>query len=181
MRAKRIWHRILIGSQNSFVKWAKFIIESMFCTLVTITSSCDTQSPVKICSIWTINIYIYMQKIFIQNYDFNWRVRNKLWRLGITWSFPYCSEREKQREMKGICRKWEWDIIMTSWWVRWRPKSPASRLLTHPFVQAQIKENTKGLRHWPLWGEFTGGWWIPRTKGQWCRKCFQLMTSSWRG
>ena len=19
---------------------------------------------------------------------------------------------------------------------------------------------------WPLWGEFTGDWWIPRTKGQ---------------
>ena len=22
-------------------------------------------------------------------------------------------------------------------------------------------------RHWPLWGEFTGNRWIPRTKGQW--------------
>ena len=23
-------------------------------------------------------------------------------------------------------------------------------------IQAQIKENTKATRHWPLWGEFTG-------------------------
>ena len=32
--------------------------------------------------------------------------------------------------------------------------------------QAQIKENIKDLRHWPLCGEFTGGRWIPRTNGQ---------------
>ena len=35
-------------------------------------------------------------------------------------------------------------------------KSPASRLFTQPFIQAQIKENIKAPRHWPLWGEFTG-------------------------
>ena len=35
-------------------------------------------------------------------------------------------------------------------------KSPASRLFTQPFIQAQSKENTKALRHWPLRGEFTG-------------------------
>ena len=27
-------------------------------------------------------------------------------------------------------------------------------LFTQPFIQAQIKENIKALRHWPLWGEF---------------------------
>ena len=32
--------------------------------------------------------------------------------------------------------------------------------------QAQIKENIKAPRHWPLWGEFTGDQWIPRTEGQ---------------
>ena len=37
---------------------------------------------------------------------------------------------------------------------------------TQPFVRAQIKENIKAPRHWPLWGEVTGGQWIPRTKGQ---------------
>ena len=35
-------------------------------------------------------------------------------------------------------------------------KSPASRSFTQPFIQTQIKENTKALRHWPLCGEFTG-------------------------
>ena len=42
---------------------------------------------------------------------------------------------------------------MTSWWVRWRLKSPASRLFTQLFIQAQIKENIKAPRHWPLWGK----------------------------
>ena len=41
-------------------------------------------------------------------------------------------------------------------WARWRLKSPASRLFTQPFIQAQIKENTKAPRHWPLCGEITG-------------------------
>ena len=36
-------------------------------------------------------------------------------------------------------------------------KSPASRLFTQPFIQAQIKENIKAPRHWPLWGESIGG------------------------
>ena len=39
---------------------------------------------------------------------------------------------------------------------RLRLKSPASRLFTQPFIQAQIKENIKAPRHWPLCGEFTG-------------------------
>ena len=45
-------------------------------------------------------------------------------------------------------------------------KSPALKLFIQPFIEAQIKENTKAPRHWPLWGEFTGGRWIPHTKGQ---------------
>ena len=36
-----------------------------------------------------------------------------------------------------------------------------------PLIQAQIKENIKAPLHWPLWGEFTGDRWIPRTKDQW--------------
>ena len=44
---------------------------------------------------------------------------------------------------------------MTSYWVWWRLKSPASRLFTQLFIQAQIKENIKAPRHWPLYGEFT--------------------------
>ena len=57
-------------------------------------------------------------------------------------------------------------ITMTSQWARMRLKSPASRLYTQVFIQAQIEENIKSPRHWPLWGEFTGDRWIPRTKGQ---------------
>ena len=57
-------------------------------------------------------------------------------------------------------------ITMTSQWARWRLKSPASGLFTEPFIQAQIKENIKAPRHWPLCGEFTGDRWIPRTNGQ---------------
>ena len=70
-------------------------------------------------------------------------------------------------------------ITVTSWWARWRLKSPASQLFTQPFIRVQIKENIKAPRHWPLCGEFTGDRWIPRTNGQWHGKCCHLMTSSW--
>ena len=46
-------------------------------------------------------------------------------------------------------------------------------------MQAQIKESINAARLWPLWGEFTGDRWIPRTKGQLRGKYFHLMTSSW--
>ena len=41
-------------------------------------------------------------------------------------------------------------ITLTSWWVRWRLKSPASRMFTQQFILTQIKENIKAPRHWPL-------------------------------
>ena len=34
---------------------------------------------------------------------------------------------------------------------RWGLKSPALRLFTQPFIQAQIIANIKAPRHWPLW------------------------------
>ena len=34
-------------------------------------------------------------------------------------------------------------------------QTPASLLFTQPYIQAQIKENTKAPRHCPLCGEFT--------------------------
>ena len=74
-----------------------------------------------------------------------------------------------------------WPIIIItvmSWWARWRLPSPASRLFTQPFIQAQIKENIKYPRHWPLWGEFIDDRWIALTNGQNCEKGFHLMTSS---
>ena len=72
-----------------------------------------------------------------------------------------------------------WSLItMTSQCAQWCLKSPASPLFAQLFVQAQIKENIKAPRHWPLWGEFSGGRWIPCTKGQLRGICFHLMTSS---
>ena len=58
-------------------------------------------------------------------------------------------------------------------------KPPAPRLFTQPFIQAQIKENTKVPRHWPSCGGFTSDRWTARTKGQESGKRFRLMTSSW--
>ena len=57
-------------------------------------------------------------------------------------------------------------LTVTLKWARWRLKSPASPLFTQPFNQAQIKENIKAPRHWPLCGDFTGDPWSPRTNGQ---------------
>ena len=48
------------------------------------------------------------------------------------------------------------DVLMA----RGSLKSPAARLFTQPFIEAQIKENNKAPRNWSLWGEFI------RTKGQ---------------
>ena len=56
-------------------------------------------------------------------------------------------------------------ITVTSEWTRWRLKSRASPLFTQPFIQAQLKENIKSPRHWPLCGEFTGNRLIPHTNG----------------
>ena len=67
---------------------------------------------------------------------------------------------------------------MTSWWARWRLKSPASPLFTQPRIQAQIKENITAPHHWPLCGDSTCGRWIPHTNGQYRGKCLHLMTSS---
>ena len=79
-------------------------------------------------------------------------------------------------DFSALCSKqhetltWVKGITVTSWWARWRLKSPATRLFTPPFIQ--IKENIKALRHWPLCGEFTGDRWIPLHKGPVTRKMF---------
>ena len=52
---------------------------------------------------------------------------------------------EDDRRCKLQC---QWYITMTSWWARWRLKSPASPLFTQPFNRAQIKENIKA--RWSL-------------------------------
>ena len=68
----------------------------------------------------------------------------------------------------AITSKWLQIITVTSSWARWHLKSPASRLLTQPFIRAQIKGNIKVPRHWPLCVEFTGD----RDKGPVTRKMF---------
>ena len=77
------------------------------------------------------------------------------------------------------------DVIMSAM----RLKSPASRLFTQPFIQAQIKENTKAPRHWSLCGEFTTEFPAQRTSDAenvsiWCRHhgipiCFSYHAQHW--
>ena len=64
------------------------------------------------------------------------------------------------------------DITVTSQWVPWRLKSPASQLFVQPFVQAHINKNIKALRHWSLWGNpsVIGG--FPSHKGRVTQKMF---------
>ena len=38
--------------------------------------------------------------------------------------------------------------------------------LLNRLFRCRSKKNLKAPRHWPLCGEFTGDWWIPRTNGQ---------------
>ena len=54
-----------------------------------------------------------------------------------------------------ICMPVPLHISVTSQWARWRLNA-ASRLFTQLFDQAEIKENFKAPRHWPLWGELPG-------------------------
>ena len=75
------------------------------------------------------------------------------------------------------------EILITLQW-RYNEHNGVSNLQPHLcllkcFFQEQIKVNIKALRHWPLCGEFTSHQWIPRTNGQWHRKCFHLMMSLW--
>ena len=67
---------------------------------------------------------------------------------------------------------------ITSLWVWYHLKSPASQLFAQPFAEAQIEENIKALCHWPLWEKSTSDQWIPLAKGQLKEKCFHWMTSS---
>ena len=92
----------------------------------------------------------------------------------------FCAASHRHRHVYGIATSvLIWNITVTSKWAQWRLKSPISPLFTKPFIQAQIKENIKAPRHWPLYVEFTGDRWIQRTNGQQRRKCFHWMTLSW--
>ena len=41
-----------------------------------------------------------------------------------------------------------------------------SLTIVYSTVYSGADKKIQALRHWPLWGEFTGDRWIPRTKGQ---------------
>ena len=62
-------------------------------------------------------------------------------------------------------------------WVSWHLRSQSTLLSIQELSQANNKENIKC----PLHGEFTADWWIPLTKGQWCRTLIHVMTPSWSG
>ena len=68
------------------------------------------------------------------------------------------------------------DVIMSK--MASQITGPASRLPAQPLVHAEIKENIRAPRYWPLLGEFTGDRWTPCTKGQWRGNFIHLMTSS---
>ena len=82
---------------------------------------------------------VYNTKHFVLNYDTSW----------------FGKSRRKTQPLQW--RHNELDV---------RLKSQACWLFAQPFVQAQIKENIKAPRHWLSWGESSGDWWIPLTKGQ---------------
>ena len=52
------------------------------------------------------------------------------------------------------------------------PNHQHRHCLLKRLYKAQIKENIKAPRYWPLWGEFTGDRWILRTKDQYAENVF---------
>ena len=81
----------------------------------------------------------------------------------------------------GCASGWKFSVMVPSiftWWNRyysslqWGPNEsdglsnhkPHDCLLNRLF-EAEIKENIKVLRHWPLWGEFIGDRWFSTHKG----------------
>ena len=77
---------------------------------------------------------------------------------GVIWMLSECRVHEHRAALQ--LRHNERDGVLNH--------QPHDCLLNRLF-KAQIKENMKAPRHWPLWREFTGDHWIPRTKGQWKR------------
>ena len=70
-------------------------------------------------------------------------------------------------------------ITVTSWWARWRLKSPAPPLYNQPFIQDADQRNhqssaslafVRGIHLWPMNSPHNG---------QWCGKRLHLMTSSY--
>ena len=83
---------------------------------------------------------------------------------GLLWIFSQTAKTFKATSIRHRSDMKMWDhyndVIMSVM----RIKSPASWLFTQLFIHAQMKENIKAPRHWPLCGEFTRDQWIPHTK-----------------
>ena len=121
-----------------------------------------------------------LQKIFLHAFNVLWR---KFW-LDLHQNYTFAA----LHSLLQCKLQWTWNYILStldfysmsfsqsapwilSYSLQWRHNEcddvsnhqPHDCLL---FIQGQIKENIKALRHWPLCGEFTGHRWIPQTKGQ---------------
>ena len=90
----------------------------------------------------------YEQRIHIR-YGFT----SGMWRIQLLSQCLWCNHATPRGTGWNTSRV---SITLTSWWPRWRLKSPAWRLFTQPFIQMQINEDIKAPRQWPLCGEFTG-------------------------
>ena len=97
-----------------------------------------------------------------------------------------CPISKQHANSNYLCRCFEawWGFTLKQLSLQWRHnegdgvsnQQPHECLLKRLF-RRRSKKNIKAPRHRPLWGEFTGDRWIPRTKGQLRGKCFHLMTS----
>ena len=88
--------------------------------------------------------------------------------------------------LKTQCRRrgWWYHVPHSSYcwictWTSYSLKWPAIRLFVLTVYPDPHQRNIKLRSTGPVWGEFTGDRWIPRTKGQWRGKSFHFMTPSW--
>ena len=105
---------------------------------------------------------------------YTWCLKDRLDRRSIY--SPIGRYRSTSRPMPDPSVWWHYsDVIMGA-----RASQITSLTIVYLTIySAQIKENIKAPRHWPLCGEFTGDRWIPRTNGQLRGKWFHLRTPSW--
>ena len=150
MRAEWNIHWIWVTRENSFMKWAHV--------------ACFTNDFLAaIQSRWEFRLIVIQLLAIRSQQDFAQATIAQL--LCLVQNFVALTVLESRWDWKEIYTKFElrwtncwWSvtavecITVTSYWARWRLKSPASRLLAQPFIQAQIKENTKAPRHWPCKG-----------------------------
>ena len=153
-------HVIVLSYVKQFIPTTHYSITRVTANLTALIDNIITNRLTKLCSYWIVSLDC---KVLLK-----WLVNN----------IGYCSKKIMLRFNKDMfqqldCRHNHMSnvkehpcnriqnkplnpvpktlfITMTSYWERWRLKSPASRLFTQPFIQKQIKENIKAPRHWPF-------------------------------